>query len=83
MGSRISCFDELRYISAQIFKFAYSALPPLFYSLFRIKSHHGIELYERKVLDYVHTVTVFEELASQNTDFRICIFCTSAVLFLV
>ena len=26
---------------------------------------------------------VFEELVSQNTDFRICIFCTFAVLFLV
>ena len=28
-------------------------------------------------------VTYFEELLSQTTDFPICIFCTSAVLFLV
>ena len=29
----------------------------------------------------IHIGTVSEELVSQNTDFPLCIFCTSAVLF--
>ena len=33
--------------------------------------------------DELHFGTVLEEFVSQNTDFRICIFYTSAVLFLI
>ena len=131
LQSSKSSFRKIR-----IFEFAYSALA-LFYSLFRFKNHHCIELYIRKVSknrkrlvahryslrrarfakygflnlhilhlrcfilclglkiitalsciyekcqrigrDWLHIVTVFEDLVSQNTDFRICIF---AFLFL-
>ena len=38
---------------------------------------------QRMGRDQLHMVTVFEELISQNTDFRMRIFCTSALLFLV
>ena len=67
----------------QIFKFAYSVLP-LFYSLFRLKSSLHRVVYTKRVkeLEEISCISLQSSkpaLVSQNTDFKICIFCTSAV----
>jgi len=78
----------LRDFVLQLFKvfLQYSTFWPFgFNSLF--KNHHCIELYLRKVsknrkkLNKLHIVTVFEELVLQKTDYRIYKFYTSSPLF--
>ena len=72
--SRKSSFRKI-----QIFEFAYSALALSQFILclgFKIITASSF-IYgkcQRIGRDWLHIVTVFEELVSQNTDFRICIF---------
>ena len=87
--AEISCISLQSLTSSfrkiQIFKFAYlhfRCFIPCLGSkslLYRVVHTKSVKRIGR---DNLYIFTVIEELVSQNTDYRICIFCTSAVLFL-
>ena len=88
-----NCLGRACFAKIQILEFASSTLP-LFYSLFRFKSHHCIEFYIRKVLKNRKRKVISQ--SSKSSFRRLWLwfrkiqifeytswFCISAVLFLV